>query len=81
MDFVGNQVSDWSSNFGSKLLTRREAAEALRISERNLDLIKKRGELPFVRVGKQRICFRSEDINEYLRQRCEREGSPTPSEN
>lgn len=81
MDFVGNQISDSSNEFGSKLLTRRETAEALRISERNLDLIKKRGELPYVRVGKQRICFKSEDIDQYLQQQCERQNSPTPSEN
>ena len=81
MDFVGEQGFGSSNEFGGKLLTRQEAAEVLRISPRSLDLIKQRGELPFVRVGRQRICFRSQDLDEYLLRRLERENPQPPSRN
>jgi len=57
------------------LLTKREAARYLRVSEPTLDRLRKQGELHAVKVGCQ-IRFRiREDLQSYLSRRVEARGS------
>jgi excisionase family DNA binding protein len=51
------------------LMTSREAAAVLQISERKLwSLTKPRGPLPAVRVGKRSVRYAPDDIQRYMEQ-------------
>lgn len=59
---------------GFQLLTREEAARALRVSKVQLWRITTEGRLPVVRIGR-RALFRASDIESLIRQCLE--GGPT----
>ena len=46
-------------------LTRQEVAKILKVSTRNLDRIRSRGEINFRRIGLRRIRFTLKDVLEY----------------
>lgn len=50
------------------LLTAREAADVLRISERTLWTLKETGEIPFVRVGRS-VRYDQTDLAEWIASR------------
>lgn len=50
----------------SQLLTEPEAAERLRIGERTLRDIRKRGGIRYVLIGARKIFYRPEDCDEYV---------------
>lgn len=54
------------------LLTLKEAAQVLRVSDRTVIRRRDDGELPCVKHGR-RVLFRRSDINDYL-ERCWRRG-------
>jgi excisionase family DNA binding protein len=56
-----------------RLLTRKEAAERLRISVRTLDTLRKAGEIRSVKI-KRRVRFHSGALDAYIRRAAE-EGS------
>lgn len=45
-----------------RLLTKGEAAEALRCSERTIDRLRERGSLPTVKVGRKKVLIRESDV-------------------
>jgi excisionase family DNA binding protein len=52
-----------------KLLTRKEAAEFLRISLRKLDELASEGEIPYSKMGKgirSRVVFKLQDLENYV---------------
>jgi excisionase family DNA binding protein len=59
------------------LLTQREAAAALRISQRSLERMRVSGAsgLRFVRVGRRSVRYREEDIADYVAARTVRSTS------
>ncbi|MHC4876990.1 MAG: helix-turn-helix domain-containing protein [Planctomycetota bacterium] len=50
------------------LLTAREAADLLRISERTLWTLKETGEIPFVRVGRS-VRYEQTDLADWIASR------------
>jgi hypothetical protein len=56
------------------LLNESEVARWLRCSPRYLGYLRARGELPFVRIGSQRIVYRRQDIEEFVARRVVRKG-------
>jgi hypothetical protein len=56
------------------LLNEIEVARWLRCSVRYLGYLRAHGELPFVRIGSQRIVYRREDIEEFIARRVVRKG-------
>ena len=81
MDFTEKHEEGSANLLEGLLLTRFEAAKVLGVSERTLDAIRKRGELPSLRVGLWKIRIRSQDLEEYLLRRLERENPQPPSRN
>ena len=61
-----------SADSPSFLLTVRDAAIALAISERKLWTLTKSGEMPVVRLGRS-VRYRPEDLREFARQRANQE--------
>ena len=53
----------------SPLLTPDEAAERLRVSERTLRDLKRRGLIRYVAITERRIAYRPEDCDEYIEAR------------
>lgn len=53
----------------SDLLTPAEAAQRLRMSERTLRNIKKRGEIAYVMAGERKLFYRSDDCDAYIASR------------
>lgn len=51
-----------------ELLDRKQAAIFLKVSDRTLDRI---SDLPRIRIGERRICFRRSDLTAYLDRRTE----------
>lgn len=52
-----------------QIMSRREAAEYLRISVRKLDYLAESGELKFVKLGKgkrARVLYRRKDLDEFI---------------
>lgn len=49
----------------SDLMTVKEAAEYLRISVSSVGVLRKKGKLPFVKIG-QRVMFRKESLAQYV---------------
>ena len=58
------------------LLTRREAAAILRISERMLFTLTKRGDVPCVRIGRS-VKYRPSDIAAFVEQNLRSCAAPT----
>lgn len=50
-----------------ELLTAREAARRLAVSERTVRRLADRGDLPRVRVGQRSVRYRRDDVDEYAR--------------
>jgi len=55
------------------LLTEREAAERLRVCERTLRGLRKRGLIRYVAITKRKIMYRPEDCAEYVESRLRQE--------
>lgn len=49
-----------------ELMTRKEAAEHLRVSLRTFDALVAEGRIPKYRVSKQLVRFRREDLDSYV---------------
>jgi len=49
----------------SDLMTVKEAAEYLRISVASVGVLRKKGKLPFVKLG-QRVMFRKDSLAQYV---------------
>lgn len=58
------------------LLTPREAAKRLLISERTLRDLKRTGAISYVAVGARRIAYREEDLTAFIESRVRQEPSP-----
>jgi excisionase family DNA binding protein len=52
-----------------EILTRREAAELLKLPGRTLDYLVGTNQIPFSRVGKRSVRFRRTRLMEYLKER------------
>jgi len=48
-------------------MTRKEAAEYLRLSLRTFDTLVAEGRIPKYRVSVQRVVFRHEDLDDYVK--------------
>ena len=51
-----------------ELLTPGDVAAALKVSQRTVERMRRRGEIPFVRIGRQ-VRFRADDLAAYLARR------------
>lgn len=61
-----SQLGGFSGASNAKqYLTRREAAELMGLSERQVDNLRRAGKLPFLKRGK-RVLLRGQDIQSYL---------------
>ena len=49
----------------TELLTEKEAAARLRISERTLRKIRSSGEIPFVQIGMRKIFYRKDKLPQF----------------
>lgn len=58
------------------LLTPKEAAERLLISERTLRDLKRTGAISYVAIGARRIAYREEDIVKFIESRVRQESPP-----
>lgn len=52
-----------------EILTRKEAAEMLKLPKRTLDYLVGTGQVPFSRVGKRSVRFRRLRLMEWLKER------------
>jgi excisionase family DNA binding protein len=50
------------------LLSREQAAKALGICGRNVDYLRERGQLPFIRIGR-RILYAPTDLEQFIEAR------------
>ena len=50
-------------------LDRPEAAEHCHISQRFLDELRARGEIPFIRLSRRKILFRRADLDRFMASR------------
>jgi len=50
----------------TNLLTPEEAASILRICERTLRKLRKRGQIPYVTFGVRKILYRAEDVEAFI---------------
>ncbi|OWQ95123.1 helix-turn-helix transcriptional regulator [Sphingopyxis witflariensis] len=63
-----------------ELLTEKEAAARLRISERTLRDIRGRGEIAYVRISARKILYRLEDCDNYIASRVRQNTPLQPTE-
>jgi excisionase family DNA binding protein len=52
-----------------EILTRKEAAEMLKLPDRTLDYLVSSGQIPFSRVGKRSVRFRQSRLLRWLDER------------
>lgn len=64
-----------------ELLTEKEAAARLRISERTLRNIRGQGDIAYVRIGKRIVRYRPEDCDSFIESRVHRAKPPQPTFN
>ena len=50
----------------AEYLTRAQTAEYLNLSERYVDYLKARGELPYYHVSRRKVLFKREDLDEFM---------------
>lgn len=75
-EFEARDQARLASEERGPLLTRREAAAWLGVSEDLVDALVRRGELPAVRVGRRAIRIRASDLDAYVERQQRPSGRP-----
>lgn len=69
-EVVSEELSDVRRQFEDRLITLKEAAQKLGVTDRTMNNLEKRGELIPTRIG-AKVMYKESDITQYLNRRAQ----------